>query len=373
MRELLQTIICTALNNTFAGQPTLSKFVPQETAEREPNLSFHFANELWRFLFWLDCDFDVTKKFHNDKRPDIVFHRRGINALNFLIVEVKRKSNPEGFEEDVDKIHQHWFDGHLKYQFGASVVIDENSGDYEVRLLERGGHRQTQPIKKGDFNSPVKLSDLLPNGRKLLGQKADAVVEAEKAKSDTTALVKEMNKWVCDVYKRPWNIDDIVIGTYSRAWLDKRNLLPSTWGIDKGAIERIRETNIRLTVMYSPASVLTLRPNPLHDLEATAIVLIDANIFENPKLTREENIATMLHEIGHVLDESKPRAAAVPAHNPSNYMAAAQEKENAADDFACQAGYANQIASGLKKLAEMMPEKFANELVKTRIERMEKH
>jgi hypothetical protein len=123
MKDLVARFLWSALHNLFHTRPTLSRFVPQETDEREPNLSFHLANEIWKYLFWLDCDFDITKTAHADKRPDIVFHKRGTNALNFLIIEIKRAANPAGIDDDVIKIEDHWFIGQFKYSFGASVLI----------------------------------------------------------------------------------------------------------------------------------------------------------------------------------------------------------------------------------------------------------
>ena len=54
----------------------------------------------------------------------------------------------------------------------------------------------------------------------------------------------------------------------------------------------------------------------------------------------------------------------------SQYLSNA-DSENAAGDFACEAGYGKAIASGLRKLTERMPEKINNEGVKTRIKRIE--
>src|ERR1700732_1649453 len=125
VKMLVAKCICSALHNLFRAQPNLSKFVPQDTDEREPNLSFHLANELWKYFFWLDCDFDVTKAAHCDKRPDIILHKRGSHLLNFLVVEVKRASNRDGVEEDIRKIKEEWFAGNLRYDFGASVLVDE--------------------------------------------------------------------------------------------------------------------------------------------------------------------------------------------------------------------------------------------------------
>lgn len=116
-----------------------------------------------------------------------------------------------------------------------------------------------------------------------------------------------------------WTIDDIVIGCSASAWLKKKNLLPSSWGLNPEQVERIKAASVRLTIMYSPASVLTLQPNPLKDLSAGHLIIVDANAFEHPKLTREENVATMLHEIGHVISEAKPKPSVLEALTMGSY------------------------------------------------------
>ena len=60
MKQLVAKCLYSASKHLFETQPDLSQFT-SETAEHEPNLSFHFANELWPYLFWLNCDFDVRQ------------------------------------------------------------------------------------------------------------------------------------------------------------------------------------------------------------------------------------------------------------------------------------------------------------------------
>ena len=369
MKDLITRIICSALNNVVSAQPNLSKFIPQETAEREPNLSFHFANELWKYLFWLDCDFDVTKSFHHDKRPDMVFHKRGINSLNFLVVEVKRKSNPNGFSDDLVKIRDHWFDQDLHYQFGASVVIDEKTGDYTLRLMEHGSIEPVMPVTKGSFNSPLNLADISLEARKMLKTKVDTILRAEEAKANTTALVTDLDQWICAVYVRKWSVDDIVIGARAKAWLTKKELLPSTWGLSPDQVEFIKQAGIRLTMMYSPASELSLRPNPLKDVTEVNLIIFDADTLGHEKLNKAERIATLLHEVGHVFHALTPKKPITPTGHAAA-MNGENESENAADDFACQLGYGKQIVSSLETLAGIYPKTFGIPEVKKRIERM---
>lgn len=137
MKTLLAHILASALLRLRRAEEKRGDFTSQ-TNWHEPNLSFHLANELVPYLFWLDCDFDMTKSGHEDKRPDIIFHRRGTNNLNFLVIEVKREGNRSGIEGDLEKIRNEWFAGSLLYRFGAGIITDERANRFEVHLLERG-------------------------------------------------------------------------------------------------------------------------------------------------------------------------------------------------------------------------------------------
>jgi hypothetical protein len=48
--------------------------------------------------------------------------------LNFLAVEVKRGNDVAGTNDDLNKIVGHWFQGNLRYRFGASVILGEQHG-----------------------------------------------------------------------------------------------------------------------------------------------------------------------------------------------------------------------------------------------------
>lgn len=84
---------------------TLGHYTSQ-TGQHELNLAFHYASELKKWFPWLNCDFDVTKRNCGRKRPDIILHRRGTNALNFLVVEVKREKSRG---PDYSHVHAFWF------------------------------------------------------------------------------------------------------------------------------------------------------------------------------------------------------------------------------------------------------------------------
>ncbi len=92
--------------------------------QTEWNITHHYASEIQRLFSDYSCDVDVSKPNSGNKRPDIIVHKRGGHEDNFLVVEVKR--NKKDIPEDVDKIHEFWFQAPLKYKFGAVVVINKD-------------------------------------------------------------------------------------------------------------------------------------------------------------------------------------------------------------------------------------------------------
>lgn len=133
-QQYLTSAIRRAYLRLFETQPNLDQFT-SETHQREPNLSFHFANALWPHLPWLNCDFDVIKPNLGSKRPDIIFHRRGTHRFNFLVVEVKRDS--EDMAADLTKIMDTWFDGRLNYRFGAAIFLSPETRSAGFRIVSR--------------------------------------------------------------------------------------------------------------------------------------------------------------------------------------------------------------------------------------------
>jgi hypothetical protein len=140
MKYLIRDIIYSSIKNLFANQTEIFMNTSQ-TNLTEWNLSYHFANELFKYIFWLDVDLDVTKRNYSNRRPDIIFHRRQINALNFLVVELKKNRND--CESDIIKIKDDWMNEPLNYRYGAyiniwdikqykAIFFDEKNNQYEI-------------------------------------------------------------------------------------------------------------------------------------------------------------------------------------------------------------------------------------------------
>ena len=122
-KEDIHNMVNSAIENLFLNQPNIFDFTT-ETGQTEWNLAHHLANEIHRFLGKYDCDVDVTKHSYGNKRPDIIFHRRGTNEFNYLIVEMKYRRNEAAVSDDIEKMHFHWFGKPLEYQFGVVLNIE---------------------------------------------------------------------------------------------------------------------------------------------------------------------------------------------------------------------------------------------------------
>lgn len=154
MKTLLSRIMLSAASEMWRKEPTLSRYTTA-TAEHELNLAFHYAAELRSWFPYLNCDFDVAKNQFNGERPDIILHRRGSNACNFLVIEIKRARSRHDIPADLAQIRDRWFQGELKYRFGASLVLDEEQQTAEVCILSRIQPQQAEWITDRQRVDPI--------------------------------------------------------------------------------------------------------------------------------------------------------------------------------------------------------------------------
>jgi hypothetical protein len=113
----------------------------------------------------------------------------------------------------------------------------------------------------------------------------------------------------------------------------------------------MQQRNVFFCRSYAPASVTDLKNVPAVD---SLLMLID---FENEyleKLTAEQTVAIILHEIGHVF---------YPADN-------LRQREFNADDFAIEKGYANGLRTSLEYYMKNFPEKFKDPINEERLTRI---
>lgn len=134
-RITIQQIIIKAVETLFINQPNIFEFT-SETRQTEWNLAHHLANEIYKAFPKLSCDLDVAKINYENKRPDIIFHVRGTQKNNFLIIEMKRDGSSADMKDDVEKIESYWLKEPLRYQFGAAININSDK-TYSVEVSER--------------------------------------------------------------------------------------------------------------------------------------------------------------------------------------------------------------------------------------------
>ena len=122
-----------AVETLFRDQPDIFGFT-DETHQTEWNLAHHLANEIQRLFPDLQCDIELIKPNYENRRPDIIVHRRRTHDDNLLVVEVKLNGTDDALDRDAEKIGQYWFQPPLRYRFGAIVDL-RRDGRHKVRVL----------------------------------------------------------------------------------------------------------------------------------------------------------------------------------------------------------------------------------------------
>lgn len=130
----VKSAIENAIGRLFEHQPNIFAFTP-ETGQTEWKLAHHLAVELREFFPSMDHDLEITKHDYDDRRPDIVFHKRGTHEANHLVVELKKDGNNAKISADIEKIHAYWFRDPLHYQFGVVINL-RTDGRHEVRAFK---------------------------------------------------------------------------------------------------------------------------------------------------------------------------------------------------------------------------------------------
>jgi hypothetical protein len=129
--EQVHELLATAAQDLF-DSGVLGEFTP-DTHESEWNLSQHLATAIEGYLPELQRDVDPIKPRAGRRRPDIVFHRRGIHRLNYLVIEVKKNGSRRAVLLDAWKIRRYWFRAPYRYRFGATVnLLSSHAAEIQV-------------------------------------------------------------------------------------------------------------------------------------------------------------------------------------------------------------------------------------------------
>lgn len=189
--DLLGNILCSSIKNLFDHQHDIFNFTTQ-TGETEWNLGHHLANEIHEYIFWLDCDIDLTKTNYHNRRPDIVFHKRGIHALNFLVIELKHRGASS--DEDIRRIKEDWMGSNLNYRFGASINI---SGKSEYKAIVFHGNAKREFNQNSNY---IRLTNHL--SARELNATVGKIFNIKRAdpSSDMSSLECKIDKIIYDLY-----------------------------------------------------------------------------------------------------------------------------------------------------------------------------
>jgi len=73
-----------------------------------------------------DCDTRKNREGDPLAVPDVIVHQRGEAGPNILVLELKKTSNPEGWDCDRERVLA--FRKHLGYEFGALIECETREG-----------------------------------------------------------------------------------------------------------------------------------------------------------------------------------------------------------------------------------------------------
>src|SRR6266508_26453 len=91
--DTIKELLHAAVTDLYRNESDIDQF-SSETGQTEWNLAAHLAPEILKYFDGYSYDIDVMKISHQNKRPDIIVHRRGPETkYNFLVVEVKREGS----------------------------------------------------------------------------------------------------------------------------------------------------------------------------------------------------------------------------------------------------------------------------------------
>lgn len=179
-------------------------------------------------------------------------------------------------------------------------------------------------------------------------------------------IIADLNQAIPPEAPKPsLSLNEIALFPKTQSWMKHHSIMPSQWNLSPEEASRITAAGIRISVYNKPASWLPLAASIEGGLKH--LVVVDPAHLSSGKFTPQQMIASLLHEIGHVVN------APVPGFLNGEYrlhMIGVAEEEIFADDYARHCGYGNAFADALEVMIQAEPKTFNNEAVKYRIERI---
>ncbi|MDG1620882.1 hypothetical protein P7D06_16610, partial [Bacillus mobilis] len=178
--------------NLFQNQPDIFENTYQ-TNFTEWNLNYHLSNEIAKYIFWLNVDLDVTKRNYQNRRPDIIFHKRKTNTLNFLVVELKKSRNDN--QSDINKIIEEWMRKPLSYRYGVYINIWKGN-KYQAILLKDGERFEINEFC--NYISVPNINNQLLNEYKKL---TDEII-SKNNENDSSKIIQLIDSMVLKTYEK---------------------------------------------------------------------------------------------------------------------------------------------------------------------------
>ena len=143
-----------------------------------------------------------AKPYCHDKRPDVIFHKRGIKALNFVVVEIKRQrtSTSDQRQYDIDKIQNFWFGERLHYVFGASLILDEDEQTFEAAIFENAASDTKLEISTRDTNYLLNRPSASEEARKRIGSIVESIRANEADLRSNSTLLTALHDTILAVF-----------------------------------------------------------------------------------------------------------------------------------------------------------------------------
>lgn len=173
------------------------------------------------------------------------------------------------------------------------------------------------------------------------------------------------------------NIDNIIGDESSRASLENADLLPHTWDLPHSELTRIANSGVKLLVVDD------LKSNnwPACADKNQNKVKIAKDFIEQPAFIKEEKLATIIHEFGHMLNPAPSETthwSKTESERVDTYMGVvapeskpASKSELYADDYARHCRQSQNLRSALERLRTNHPKGFNTQTTQDRIDRIE--
>ncbi len=159
--------------------------------------------------------------------------------------------------------------------------------------------------------------------------------------------------------------DNLAIFPSTKKWMKRHSIMPAQWNLSGEEVQRISSAGIRITVYNTPATCLPLLPAIEAGLKY--LIVVDPAPLESGKLTPRQMIASLLHELGHVVN------LPIPGIFDFDYLMqlnGVKDEEVFADDYVRHCGYGIDFAEALEAMMEIEPHTFRTTAVNFRIKRI---